>query len=328
MGGGAAGATVAAAFVPTVLALFGFAGVGVTGGSYAASWQSSMGAAGIGAGTLFASLQSIAMGGVGTSGIIGGATVGGVMGLTFVHDICKKVDDLGAEHWVVSSSLALIDKGHVGHSWWQGYWSDFEVLKDWTSEKLSALAAVAMDGTGKTLASAFDAVRESVASAATSLSVSAAAVEYEKLSGLAAESMEVTVKTLTSTVASLSGIFSGDYDKMKNKKATPVESDKVKPEVGGMLVLEEGGSVHTQPPLAPTERVGEKEESGLSKMLTELNLTEKYLHKLESEGVDINDLKETLKRRGDSALERLLEQMGVDKVLHRHRITNHLVTGN
>ena len=109
IGGGAAGATVAAAFVPTVLALFGFSGVGVTGGSYAASWQSSMGAAGIGAGTLFASLQSIAMGGVGTSGIIGGVTVGGVMGLTFVHDICKQVDNLGTENWVVSSSLALID---------------------------------------------------------------------------------------------------------------------------------------------------------------------------------------------------------------------------
>jgi len=59
IGGGAAGATVAAAFVPTVLALVGFSGVGVTGGSYAASWQSSMGAAGIGAGTLFASLQSM-----------------------------------------------------------------------------------------------------------------------------------------------------------------------------------------------------------------------------------------------------------------------------
>jgi len=136
--------------------------------------------------------------------------------------------------------------------------------------------------------------------------------------------MEGTVKTLTSTAASLSGFLSGDYDEMKTKKATPVESDKVKLEVGGMLVLEEG-SVRTQPPLAPTERVDEKEESGLSKMLTELDLADKYLHKLESEGVDMNDLKETLQRRGDSALERLLEQVGIDKVVHRHRIANHLV---
>ncbi len=51
----------------------------------------------------------------------------------------------------------------------------------------------------------------------------------------------------------------------------------------------------------------EKEESGLSKMLTELNLADKYLHKLKSEGVNINDLTETLKRCGDSALERLLD---------------------
>jgi hypothetical protein len=62
----------------------------------------------------------------------------------------------------------------------------------------------------------------------------------------------------------------------------------------------------------PTEVVDEKEESGLSKMLTELNLTDKYLHKLNSEGGDIYDLRETLKRRGDSALERLLEQIGFD----------------
>ena len=74
----------------------------------------------------------------------------------------------------------------------------------------------------------------------------------------------------------------------------------------------------------PTEMVDEKEESGLSTMLTELNLADKYLHKLESEGVDINDLKETLKHGGRDALERLLEQVGVDKAVHRHRIANHL----
>ena len=110
IGGGAAGATVAAAFVPTVLALVGFSGVGVTGGSYAASWQSSMGAVGIGHGTFFAKLQSIAMAGVGTKGIIGGVIVGGVMGRKFIHDICEKVDALGPGHWVVRVSMALIDK--------------------------------------------------------------------------------------------------------------------------------------------------------------------------------------------------------------------------
>jgi hypothetical protein len=52
-----------------------------------------------------------------------------------------------------------------------------------------------------------------------------------------------------------------------------------------------------------------------SKMLTELNLADKTLHKLKSQGVDINDMKKKLKRHGDSALERLLEQMDVDKAL-------------
>ena len=37
----------------------------------------------------------------------------------------------------------------------------------------------------------------------------------------------------------------------------------------------------------PTEMTDEKEESGLSKMLMELNLADKYLHKLNSEGVEI-----------------------------------------
>ena len=110
IGGGAAGATIASAFVPQVLALFGFSGVGVTGGSYAAIWQSSMGAAGIGVGSFFAKLQSIAMAGVGTKGIIGAAMVGGVMGRKFLHDMCEKVDDLGPGHWVVRGSMALIDK--------------------------------------------------------------------------------------------------------------------------------------------------------------------------------------------------------------------------
>ena len=45
---------------------------------------------------------------------------------------------------------------------------------------------------------------------------------------------------------------------------------------------------------------------------------------MESEGVDIKDMKETLANRGDSALLQLLEEVGIDKVVHRHRIANHL----
>ena len=70
--------------------------------------------------------------------------------------------------------------------------------------------------------------------------------------------------------------------------------------------------------------VHEKTQNELSEMLTELNLADKYRDKLESEGVDIKDMKETLASRGDSALLQLLEEVGVDKVVHRHRIANHL----
>ena len=77
--------------------------------------------------------------------------------------------------------------------------------------------------------------------------------------------------------------------------------------------------------------VHEKTRNSLTDMLTELNLADKYRDKLESEGVDINDMKETLASRGDSALLQLLEQVGVDKVVqwttfdvHRHRIANHV----
>jgi len=105
IGGGAAGDTTAAAFVPAVLAIFGFSGV-----TRILASERGMGASGIGADTLFASLQSIAMGGVGTTGIVVG-TVRGVTGLTFLHDICKKVDDLGQGHWVVRYILALIGPG-------------------------------------------------------------------------------------------------------------------------------------------------------------------------------------------------------------------------
>ena len=68
----------------------------------------------------------------------------------------------------------------------------------------------------------------------------------------------------------------------------------------------------------------EQTRNGLAEMLTELNLADKYRDKLESEGVDIKDMKETLASRGDSTLLQLLEEVGIDKVVHRHRIANHL----
>jgi hypothetical protein len=70
--------------------------------------------------------------------------------------------------------------------------------------------------------------------------------------------------------------------------------------------------------------VNEKEESSLSKMLTELNLADKYLHKLESEGVSIKFLNVTLAAGGRKALSEALELLGVDILLHRLEIANEL----
>ena len=74
----------------------------------------------------------------------------------------------------------------------------------------------------------------------------------------------------------------------------------------------------------PTDMVNEKQESSLSKMLTELNLADKYLHKLESEGVSIKFLNVTLAAGGRKALSEALELLGVDILLHRLEIANEL----
>eukprot|EP00928_Gymnodinium_smaydae_P053274 TRINITY_DN37307_c0_g1_i1.p1 TRINITY_DN37307_c0_g1~~TRINITY_DN37307_c0_g1_i1.p1 ORF type:complete len:100 (-),score=11.00 TRINITY_DN37307_c0_g1_i1:70-369(-) len=60
----------------------------MTAGSLAATWQASMGT--IGAGSLFASLQSVAMGGFGTTGALTLAGATGSAALGF----CKTVDNL------------------------------------------------------------------------------------------------------------------------------------------------------------------------------------------------------------------------------------------
>jgi hypothetical protein len=76
--------------------------------------------------------------------------------------------------------------------------------------------------------------------------------------------------------------------------------------------------------VTPTEMVNEKEESSLSKMLTELNLSDKYLQKLESEGVIIKFLNVTLAAGGRKTLSEALELLGVDILLHRLEIANEL----
>jgi len=82
---GAVGSVFAA---PAMLAMAGFTSAGITGGSLAALWQSSM--AGVSGGSLFATLQSMAMGGLGTAGTMSLSGSAATGALAF----CKGVDSL------------------------------------------------------------------------------------------------------------------------------------------------------------------------------------------------------------------------------------------
>lgn len=68
---GGIGGVTATLLVSTVLWCIGFTAVGVSGGSYAAAWQSSIGS--VAAGSLFASLTSIAMSGTSAAIFVPGA---------------------------------------------------------------------------------------------------------------------------------------------------------------------------------------------------------------------------------------------------------------
>ncbi|KAK4188261.1 hypothetical protein QBC35DRAFT_496690 [Podospora australis] len=68
-------------FTP-VLAAFGFGASGIVGGSIAAAAQSAMGS--VAAGSLFATLQSAAMGGAGATIVAGATQVAGAAALTGV----------------------------------------------------------------------------------------------------------------------------------------------------------------------------------------------------------------------------------------------------
>lgn len=73
----------------------GFCATGVAGNSFASWWQSTM--PNVVKGSLFAQLQSMAMGGIGASFTVAVATVGGVSGATYLRDFCTFVDKTDPE---------------------------------------------------------------------------------------------------------------------------------------------------------------------------------------------------------------------------------------
>lgn len=91
---GVLGGVSVAALTPTALCAAGFCPVGVAGNSFASWWQSTMPL--VAKGSLFSSLQSIAMSSTAasTSTMGAGAVLGGIVGSTYLNDFCVFVDEV------------------------------------------------------------------------------------------------------------------------------------------------------------------------------------------------------------------------------------------
>jgi hypothetical protein len=96
---------------PVAICAAGFCPTGVAGGSFAAWFQSTMPL--ITKGSLFAQLQALAMGGVGTTTVtIGGGIIGGLVGGTYLSDFCAFVDEKdpdSAMGQAFDASVALVN---------------------------------------------------------------------------------------------------------------------------------------------------------------------------------------------------------------------------
>ena len=118
VGGAAAGGATAYALVAPLLALLGFTAAGVAGGSFASWWQSNLSM--ILAGSMFATLQSIAMAGAGPGVIALGSSLGAATQAAFVEDICARVDAVdpdSATGLTIATTLATVQKAESVKSW-------------------------------------------------------------------------------------------------------------------------------------------------------------------------------------------------------------------
>ncbi|CAB9511804.1 expressed unknown protein [Seminavis robusta] len=157
--GGAIGGLTAPFVVPQLLALLGFTSTGVAAGSFASWWQSTIPV--IAKGSLFATLQSIAMGGAGHySTIVIGSTLGGSVSAQYLQEFCFKVDEevkskteMGR---LITQNLALVSSAGVAAKWTK---EKAGAALDWTMENASELAkdetvAKVIESTGKVAAAA------------------------------------------------------------------------------------------------------------------------------------------------------------------------------
>ncbi len=89
--GASGGGALAYTLSPAVLCKAGFCSAGVSSSSFASWWQSTMPL--VQAGSIFATLQSIAMGGVGTKVVVAGSVLGGNLSMKYLQFLCDYVDD-------------------------------------------------------------------------------------------------------------------------------------------------------------------------------------------------------------------------------------------
>ena len=104
--GATAGTAASIVLVGPILSLFGFTSVGVAHGSFAAWWQSTLPV--IKTGSLFASLQSVAMSGVGSTVLIT-SSVGGAVAASKLSGFCAMIDEIDpdSQEGKIISSLVV-----------------------------------------------------------------------------------------------------------------------------------------------------------------------------------------------------------------------------
>jgi Interferon-induced 6-16 family len=133
VGGSLAGGGTAFLATGSLLALLGFTSTGVAGGSFAAWWQSSMPM--ISSGSVFATLQSIAMAGAGSGTVALGGMAGALPAAKFMKQVCAKVDTVepdSAAAAAVALAVATVEKVDSTKAW-------ASKAKDWFGRTLESI---------------------------------------------------------------------------------------------------------------------------------------------------------------------------------------------
>mmetsp|Transcript_27766 Transcript_27766/g.32390 ORF Transcript_27766/g.32390 Transcript_27766/m.32390 type:complete len:195 (+) Transcript_27766:44-628(+) len=125
--GGAVGGTASWALASSVLYLIGFTAEGVAAGSFASWWQSTMPL--ISAGSLFASLQSIAMTGVANKVIVSGA-IGGAATAQRFKDVCSEIDEVDPNSTGGKTIAAILKAEHAAYEVGQKAGATWSAIKN------------------------------------------------------------------------------------------------------------------------------------------------------------------------------------------------------